>query len=515
MGEVFRARRVDAGPDQPEVALKLIRGEHAADPHLRDLFLREARIGALLHHPNVVELREVGEVQGIPFLAMEYVDGVSLDRLVGRPLSLAAAVRVGLSITAALEYIHQLAVDGRPQHLVHRDVSPANVLVGRDGGVKLGDFGIAKLAGASLTRTHEVKGKRGYMAPEQAAGGPVDNRADLFSLGAVLHRIAYQAPLFRDVEEWLAAGAPPPVGGELSHGDRPGDRAGSGGAFPERGRAGGSLARPVRAGTGGDRRSWARGRRRGMNEGAGLGELDQVILAELASEIGDTARVEPPAVGPPAAVAEALDRGCRGCGRGGGCHCTGHRLAARGAGARGGGSILDRRCARGMHRQPTPAARPPRRRCVAPARRREEFGFLTLDTQPWATVYLAGRKIGTTPFHRVKLPAGRHRLTLDVESSGRRRALTVAIRPGAELQAQRGSPLRLSAATTGRPPRPPLCRPPRRARPRPARAGGSRPGRPRCSRARSSPRGGRTPCWRRRRRRPRRRTERRRRRPPR
>jgi hypothetical protein len=437
MGEVFRARRADAVPDEPDVALKLIRGEHAADPHLRGLFLREAQIGALLHHPNVVELREVGEVDGIPYLAMEYVDGVSLDRLLDRPLSVAGAARVALSIAAALEYIHRLDDGGRPLRLIHRDVSPANVLIGRDGGVKLGDFGIAKLAGASLTRTNEVKGKRSYMAPEQLEGGAIDHRADLFSLGALLHRVAHGAPLFRDVEDWLAAGAPRPEEGVLAPVVARACEPEAAARFESAAEMAAALRRAVaEPGPEATAELASRAADR-MSDRPALGDLDQVILAELASELGDTARVEPP-VAAAAAPPPPPRRGRRGW------------IAAGAAGAIAVAATAiavawpsDERAAPvAAVAPPEPAppasatdaggdAAPPSHR---PRRRREEPGFLTLDTTPWATVYLAGRKVGTTPFHRVKLPAGRHRLALDIEDSGRRRSLTVVIRPGSEVR---------------------------------------------------------------------------------
>jgi len=427
MGEVFRARRGDGGP---EVALKLIRGEQADDPHLRQLFLREARIGALLHHPNVVELLEVGEVEGIPYLAMEYVDGISLDRLLGRPLGLAAVVEVGLSLAAALDYIHQLAEGGRPLRLVHRDVSPANVLVARDGTVKLGDFGIAKLAGASLTRSNEVKGKRSYMAPEQLEGGAIDHRADLFSLGALLHRIGHEQALFRDIADWLAAGAPRPEGdgglaAVIARATEPEPAA----RFQTARDMAGALRAICAPGAEAAAELAARAAER-ASERPALEELDRVILAELASEIGDTEKVAPPAIVPAAAPPVRRWPWIAG---GLAIAATAAAVIALAWPATDAPAALSD-AAPVVAADPPPDAAPPLVTPRKQTKRREEFGFLTLDTRPWATVYLSGRKVGTTPFHRVKLPVGRHRLVLDLEDSGRRRTLTISIRADAEVR---------------------------------------------------------------------------------
>jgi hypothetical protein len=173
-------------------------------PHLEDdaaaaAFDREAALAARLRHPNVVELFEHGRVGGVRYLLMEYVDGKSLHQLLRAcdRLPAGAAAFVVREVCRALAYVHALREDdGRPVALVHRDVSPSNVLLSRSGGVKLCDFGIARTATVTArTQPGFIKGKRGYLSPEQEAAGRLDARSDLFSAGVVLFEaLTGQAP---------------------------------------------------------------------------------------------------------------------------------------------------------------------------------------------------------------------------------------------------------------------------------------------------------------------------------
>src|SRR5579872_5898123 len=177
------------------VALKRLLPEQARDPRHKEMFLREARLAALLKHPNVVHAFAFGELYGELFLAMEYVEGETLSRILAasrehgrRRLEPALAAFTLAEVCDGLHAAHELRdVAGLPLNVVHRDVSPQNVMVAYDGHVKILDFGVAKFeTGGHETRTGEVKGKMAYMSPEQALGEKLDRRSDLFSVGAVL-----------------------------------------------------------------------------------------------------------------------------------------------------------------------------------------------------------------------------------------------------------------------------------------------------------------------------------------
>jgi serine/threonine protein kinase len=207
MAEVFRAVMPGVEGFQRTFVVKRILAERAKSPYFVDMFVQEARINALLHHPNIVQVFDFGNVGGTYFLAMEYVRGrdVSemLRRLRGhdRPCPVGVAAFIAREVAAALGYAHGLAgVDGTPLHLVHRDVSPSNIICLRAGGVKLLDFGIAKALGepeVEKTGHGLFKGKLSYLAPERVKDLPIDGRSDLFSLGVVLWELLSGQRLFR------------------------------------------------------------------------------------------------------------------------------------------------------------------------------------------------------------------------------------------------------------------------------------------------------------------------------
>lgn len=191
MAEVFLATYSPEGGFERKVAVKRILPTYAQRPESIALFRREAELGARLAHPNVVQVLDFGADGETWFIAMEYVDGLPLSRLLthakraGTPIPLAACVYLIDQVAQALAYIHsRTSATGSPLQLVHRDVNPPNVLVSRIGEVKLNDFGVARAAGAEqLTEAGMVRGKVGYMAPEQLQGQPYDTRADLWALG--------------------------------------------------------------------------------------------------------------------------------------------------------------------------------------------------------------------------------------------------------------------------------------------------------------------------------------------
>ncbi|HEX8434877.1 serine/threonine-protein kinase [Archangium sp.] len=193
MAEVFRATYSPEGGFEKQVAIKRVLPAYADNEEFLAMFRREAELGSLLIHPNIVQVLDLGRHQGTVFLAMEFVDGMPLSsllrRVYGRQLPPAAVAYLGAEVAAALAYMHgRTGRKGEPLGLVHRDLNPPNILLSRIGEVKLSDFGIARAAnGVALTQAKVVRGKAGYMAPEQAYGKPLDGRADLFALGLTLH----------------------------------------------------------------------------------------------------------------------------------------------------------------------------------------------------------------------------------------------------------------------------------------------------------------------------------------
>jgi serine/threonine-protein kinase len=194
MAEVFLAQQRGLEGFDRRVAVKRILPHLQDAPDFLKMFLGEARLAAQLAHPNIVHIYEFGKVTNDYFIAMEFVEGVHVGQLFnkcaeGDRISPTLVARIGADAAAALHYAHELrAPSGNPFGLVHRDVSPANIMISFDGIVKLCDFGIAKAAAAGdqLTNPGQVKGKYAYMSPEQTTASQLDGRSDVFSLGIVL-----------------------------------------------------------------------------------------------------------------------------------------------------------------------------------------------------------------------------------------------------------------------------------------------------------------------------------------
>jgi eukaryotic-like serine/threonine-protein kinase len=192
MAEVHLARRFGASGWEKLVALKTLRPERRGEPELERMLVTEARLGAMFAHPGLIGVHDLGLADGVYYLCMDYVDGADLAALLAadpEPIPAPLALLIAEQLAATLAYVHALTdASGRPLGLVHRDLSPANLLCSRAGELKLGDFGIAKAtAEAERTWGRIRKGKYAYMAPEQITGEPITAAADLFALGVTLH----------------------------------------------------------------------------------------------------------------------------------------------------------------------------------------------------------------------------------------------------------------------------------------------------------------------------------------
>ena len=197
MAEIYLARTLGIGDFERYAVVKVSAGERRGNRQFVDMFLDEARLAAGLHHGNIAQVYEVGEEVGEYFYAMEYVHGdtvrslleVCAQQQVRIPFEVALAIVVAAA--AGLHYAHErTGADGRPLAIVHRDVSPSNLMVSYDGAVKVLDFGIARASErATETESGVVKGKYAYMAPEQCRAQALDRRADVFSLGIILYEL--------------------------------------------------------------------------------------------------------------------------------------------------------------------------------------------------------------------------------------------------------------------------------------------------------------------------------------
>ncbi len=204
MGRVYRAVLTGPGGFRKAVALKVLLPRGPDEEHAgiyASSIRNEARLGALLRHPGLVEVYDHGLCDGVPWIAMELVEGVDLDVILRReaPLSPSAVIDLGLQLCSALNYAHAFKDGSREVNLVHRDLKPANVLVDHYGRIKITDLGIAwsELATVATTAEGLLKGTPTFIAPEQIVGSAVDGRADLFAVGAILFEAITGKRLFR------------------------------------------------------------------------------------------------------------------------------------------------------------------------------------------------------------------------------------------------------------------------------------------------------------------------------
>ena len=210
MAEIFLARGISTTGVERYCVLKRILRDRASDVHFVRMFLDEARLAAQLQHPNVAQVYDIGKLGDSYFFTMEYVHGETIRAILQRARSLRREIPLNCVMTlaagaaAGLHHAHErIGVDGRPLGIVHRDVSPSNLMASYEGGVKVVDFGVAKAADRMQeTRSGTVKGKISYLSPEQCRGQPIDRRSDLFSLGIVFWETLVTERLFKRASDF-------------------------------------------------------------------------------------------------------------------------------------------------------------------------------------------------------------------------------------------------------------------------------------------------------------------------
>ena len=196
MAEIFSAVLKEKHGFEKQLVVKKIMPQYASDPHFSKMFIREAKIAASLQHSNIVQIFDFDAADDTFYMALEHIDGQDLRKIIskasssGNLISETNALYIICELLRALDYIHTKKEKNLPLNIIHRDISPHNVIISYEGEVKLADFGIARAANESnLTRTGILKGKLSYMAPEQAARGTIDNRVDLFACSLILYEL--------------------------------------------------------------------------------------------------------------------------------------------------------------------------------------------------------------------------------------------------------------------------------------------------------------------------------------
>jgi len=210
MAQIYLARQTGLGAFERHVVLKTILRERASDQRFVTMFLDEAKLAATLNHQNIAQVYEVDQADGAYFMAMEYVHGENARAILettlrrGWTIPLELAVMIVSGAAAGLHHAHERkGKQGQPLNIVHRDVSPANIMVGYDGSVKVLDFGIAKAEErATKTVGGTIKGKYGYMSPEQCKGKPIDRRSDIFALGICLYELTTLRRAFKGNDDF-------------------------------------------------------------------------------------------------------------------------------------------------------------------------------------------------------------------------------------------------------------------------------------------------------------------------
>jgi len=455
MAEIYLARLPGEAGFEKVVVVKRLLPELVASPTYVEMFLAEGKLVARLDHPNICEVHELGRDGADYFLAMPYLDGVPVGTLIAQPRDGAARerqLRVACGVIAqacaGLHHAHELrGGDGAPLGLVHRDVSPSNLFVTTSGVVKVLDFGIAKVRGTAETELGTVKGKSQYMAPEQVLGEPVDRRCDVFALGIVLFELATHQRLFKRDSEYLAAKAIL---------EEPIARADA--VDPAVPRALADVIAKALARSRDDRYADARGLAAAVADAVAPADAAAIAAAvtedcrdELSAERTRQARVLASAPVTTTTVARPVARARRwwlAVGAAVAVAATVAVAASRsGSGPPAAVTIADAAAvtvadaAAVVPMSPPDAAPPTPQPDAAPVavplpthppphpHPTPLPGEVSIDSQPYATVSIDGRRAGITPLLHTKLPAGHHRIHLTL-IDGRSRDVDVDVPSG-------------------------------------------------------------------------------------
>jgi eukaryotic-like serine/threonine-protein kinase len=410
MGEVFIAEKFTR-PDLPRVALKRIHADLAADAEAVARFTHEAKLAMMLTHAGVVKVHELGGVRGRAFMTLEMVPGLSLKDLATRleqrdeRLGVNEITFIILRVLDALQYVHEFAgSDGKPLALVHRDITPDNILLGVRGEVKIADFGVAKVADAPIrTQTGVNHGKPDYAAPEQASGETVDRTADIYAVGTILGELVLGRRLRgQSLHDLVAVESPGETA--LLHIARhatqrePSSRYQTALAFAEALRA--CAIEPCIASAFAERVARETPARALPPPRDGALTQTQITQAGAPDERRPTMFR--------AFVAFAIV-----------FFAILSALALR--------PTTPPLPAPAVHKEPTPASLP------APAeaaRTPTAFGALSLNAMPWSQVWIDGVAVGTTPLIALKLAPGLHRVRLRSSSDQNETTLVVTIQAG-------------------------------------------------------------------------------------
>jgi serine/threonine-protein kinase len=460
MAEIHLARLAGEGGFEKIVVVKRLLPELVASPAYVAMFLDEGKLVARLNHPNICEVHELGRDGPEYYLAMPYLDGIAAHELIARPretdraAQLKVATGVIVQACAGLHHAHELRdADGAPAGLVHRDVSPSNIYVTASGSVKVLDFGVAKVRGGTETEVGTIKGKQQYMAPEQLLGENLDRRCDVFALGIVLFELATHSRLFKRASDYLTAravleepipradAADPAVPAALADviakalARKREDRYATAAEFAAAIQAVAPIGTPddiAAAVNATDELSQMRTRQaRVLREAAADTKLDAAptvalrstpkpieprrrswaplvilsapLIAAAVIVIVVTLRVDEPTVAPKIAATM--------------------RDAAVAVDA---APVVELDAAPAVEpdtpelEMPVDNLRPPRE---------SKTGLFSIDSTPWATIYVDGQSLGITPIVKRSLPAGRHKLKA-VAKDGRTKEMSIDIPSG-------------------------------------------------------------------------------------